>query len=62
MKVRIFNDSYTDGSIEEKINKWIDTENPDIRFIQQSESMTGNNDNGDGCYNFTVSVWYEPQK
>ncbi|HBT86908.1 MAG TPA: hypothetical protein DEB50_00050 [Desulfobacter sp.] len=58
MKVEFFFESYIGDSVQDKINKWIEAEKPDIKFIKQSESMTGTNDNGG--FNFTVSVWYEP--
>lgn len=59
MMVKIFSDSYTGDSVQEKINKWIEQKNPDIKFVEQSESMTG--DNADGSFNLTISIWYEPK-
>jgi len=60
MKVKIFTESYSNDSVEEKINKWLDKEHPEIKFIEQSESMTGSYDIGG--FNLTISVWYEPNK
>jgi hypothetical protein len=54
MEVKIFSDSYV--ADEKKINKWLKKENPDIKFIRQSESMD------DGIFNFTISIWYEPKE
>ena len=59
MKVKIFADGCANGDIQEKINSWMEKENPQVKFIKQSESMAGDNDRG--SFNLTVSVWYEPK-
>lgn len=60
MKVKVFSEKYTGDSIQEKINKWLEFENPSsIEFIKQSESMTG--DDNDGSFNLTISIWYTPK-
>lgn len=59
MKVKMFIENYS-NTAQDKINEWLEKESPDIKFVKQSESMTG--DNTDGSFNLTVSVWYEPKK
>ena len=58
MKVKIFTENTETELIEKKINAWIEKNNPDIKFIKQSESIEGHSPS----FNLTISIWYEDQK
>ena len=60
MKVKIFQSNYTASQdFEDKVNKWMEKEKPQVKLVEQSESMTGND--AEGSYNLTISIWYEPK-